>query len=599
MFNINALKKKIELSPIDESDLVRPKDFISTGVYSVNKIISGSIFKGVPTNRITTFYGESGCVPSSTKIYVAIKAEAEIVEFLESVENTSIFDKFFAALPIADKISILQDIGYSMASISRKTKLSRQTLYTLLNDNPSEQLKDRKENSSFYKISSFLRRNIYETSIRNVAEFYNKNIDFMVLTPVGFRKCSNLIDKGEKESIVLSAEGCKSTVVSVDHVMQLSDGKFDFAENILNTFSTNTPVLIKTTMGDKLITSMRRGGTIRMYDIEIDDECHTYYADGYVAHNSGKSLISAQLIINALKEKNYDMIFYIDTEGGVLYNKYEKSGIDMKKFMYISVSTIEECTTTLRNLYNDFEEQMKAAKSPDEVPKCMVVLDSLSGLVTNKVIDDATNGKVVQDMGLKAKLANTMVKSMMTIVMRTNCPLIVIAQAYDNPNAMGPQKYKEMNGGNGIKFCSHIVVQSSKSRKRQEDANKGIKGGDSYFSGNLIRYITYKNRIVKEGLEAPMFVDLNKGISKYAGLWDDAVRLGYIIQSGAWYTVPSYGGDKKFRRDAIENNDEMWNSFLNKMNEDFIRETAYGTGDAPVVSLNEDINEGLIQNEEN
>ena len=61
---------------------------------------------------------------------------------------------------------------------------------------------------------------------------------------------------------------------------------------------------------------------------------------------------------------------------------------------------------------------------------------------------------------------------------------------------------------------------------------------------------------MKEGLETTMYVDLNKGISKYAGLWDDAIRHGFIVQQGAWYTVPSYNPDKKYRKDDIADNDE-------------------------------------------
>ena len=50
----------------------------------------------------------------------------------------------------------------------------------------------------------------------------------------------------------------------------------------------------------------------------------------------------------------------------------------------------------------------------------------------------------------------------------------------------------------------------------------------------------------------------------------------------------SYDKDKKFRRDDIIDNEDMWNSFLKKMDEDFVRETAYGSGDAPVVNLAEE-----------
>lgn len=591
MFNIANLKKKIDhLESLDEETLITPKDYISTGNLAVNKILSGSMFRGIPSNRITTFYGESGCVPGTAKIYVITQLDSDIRDELKPIENRKIFEDFLDRIPISNRIFLLQDIGFKMSDISRRTRLSRQTIYTLQRSNSLVPIKDRKENSSYHKINALIIGNIFESKIQSVAKFYEWEKKFMVLTPVGFRHCSNLIDKGEKDCISIVADGCPSTSVSKDHVMQLSDGKFDFADNIMEQFNSNGEnIEIRTIFGNRKILNMTDAGLLRTYDIEIDDDCHTYYCDDVVAHNSGKSLIVSEIIVNALTKKNYDAVFYLDSEGGILYDKLVKAGIDKKKFYHIPVTTIEECTINLQQIYDDIEEQIEAAGGKEEkMPKVLVVLDSLSGLVTDKVITDAGNGKVVQDMGLAAKLRNTMIKAKMVTVMKTGCPLVVIAHAYDNMNAMGPQKFKEMSGGNGIRYASHIAVQSTKSRKRQEDANLGLKGGGSYYAANAIRYITFKNRLVKEGLETTMYVDLNNGISKYAGLWDDAIRLGYIVQQGAWYTVPSYSDPtKKFRKDDIAENDEIWNLFLEDMDKKFIKETAYGTGDAPVGDITE------------
>ena len=580
-FNLNSLKKKIAIQTLSESDLIDPKDYISTGNYAVNKIISGSMFKGIPSNRITTFYGESGCVPMNTKIYVLIKAAFDTNCMLKSISNIKVFEDFLKRIPIADKINMLVDVGYTVTDISRMTHVSRQTLYTLLRTNPSAPKRDRKDHSSFSKITNLVRRNVYETEIKNVADFYENNHEFMVLTPAGFRNCSNIIDKGEKESVVITVEDCEPTMVSLDHMIQLSNNKFDFAENVLTAFQNGQfNDEIKTLYGLRKLVDIKHGGLLKMCDIEIDDDCHTYYADNLVAHNSGKSLITSEIIINALNKKHYDAVFYLDSEGGILSGRFKKAfaGTDNEeKFNYITVDTVEACDEVLSKLYKDISDQCEAAGDDEEKkPKVLVVLDSLSGLVAEKFFTDAENGKVVQDMGVEAKLKNKMIKKRMTQVVRTGCPLVVINHAYDSMSAMGPQKFKEMSGGKGIGYASHIVVQSSKSKRRQEDAAKGLKAGDSYYSGNAIRYITYKNRLVKEGLEATMYVDLNKGISKYAGLWDDAIRLGFIVQSGAWYTVPKYSDpNKKFRRDDIAENDEIWNLFLKDMDEIFIKETQY------------------------
>lgn len=57
----NDLKKINELSEcMDDSEMGNISDYISTGSYSFNGILSGSIFKGIPVGRISSVLGESG-----------------------------------------------------------------------------------------------------------------------------------------------------------------------------------------------------------------------------------------------------------------------------------------------------------------------------------------------------------------------------------------------------------------------------------------------------------------------------------------------------------------------------------------------------------
>lgn len=586
MFNPTALKKKLELETLDESELIKPKSYISTGNLAVNKIISGSMFRGIPSNRITTFYGESGCLPATAKVWVLIHADFDSTDILRKMPRSKTIDRYLDTIPFAERVNLLLDIGFGMTEIAKRMGIARQSLYTAYRNNRVAPSKDRKSKSSWTRVNNLIKANIYSTELKNIKMFFDSKHDFLILTPAGFKRCSNLIEKGEKDSIKIETSSGYSTVVSCDHVMQLESGKFDFADNIMADFeSGNLKERIRTLLFNDSISSMRRNGTLEMYDIEIDDECHTYYADNIVAHNSGKSLIVSEIIINSLNKENYDAVFYLDSEGGVLHDKLMAGNIDTSKFFHLPVDTVENCMVTLQQIYNDIKSQIDSAGGDEsKMPKVLVVLDSLSGLVSSSVLTNAEQGKVVQDMGLEAKLKNKMIKSLMVTVMRTGCPLVVIAHSYANMNAMGPQKFQEMAGGNGIRYASHIVVQSTKSRKRQEDASLGLKGGGSYYSANAIRYITYKNRLVKEGLETTLYVDLNKGISKYAGLWDDAIRHGFIVQQGAWYTVPSYNPDKKYRKDDIADNDDVWNTFLPQLDEKFIKETAYGTGDAPIAA---------------
>jgi hypothetical protein len=44
---------------LNESTLSRVDDWIDTGSYALNAIISGSCFKGIPAGRVTVLAGES------------------------------------------------------------------------------------------------------------------------------------------------------------------------------------------------------------------------------------------------------------------------------------------------------------------------------------------------------------------------------------------------------------------------------------------------------------------------------------------------------------------------------------------------------------
>ena len=591
--SIKSFKKDFVLQPLNESSLMMPKSYISTGNYAVNKIISGSMFRGIPNNRITTFYGESGCVPFNAKVYILCKSNIEIAEEIDYVKDDTVFKDFFESTTPEEKINMLRAIGYTMGEISNIGGVSRTTIYQRYKDN--NVVHSNSNRSTVSKLNLLLRKNIYQVSIQGLKLLNYRKTRYLILTPYGFRRCGNVIDKGEKETYILSVVDCPTTSVSKDHLIEMADGTFEFAETIFINFSKlgDTEKKVKTIYGPRSIVSIREGGYERMCDLEIQDPHHAYFANDISGHNSGKSLIVSEIIINAIKSSNFDYIFYLDSEGGILSDKFTSclEEDELKKILHIPVETIEDCTVKIHKIYDEIKKQYYAAKGDEsKEPHVMVVLDSYSGLEPAAFAEKALQDKVAADMGVKAKMKNQMIKSLMMPVVITGCPLVMICHAYKSMSAMGPQKFNELSGGEGVKYASHIVVQSSKSRKRQEDANLGLKGGGSYYAGNLIRYITYKDRLVKEGLETTMYVDLNKGISKYGGLWDDAIRLGFIKQSGAWYQVPSWKEpEKKFRAAEIAENDEIWQTFLPQMDEIFKVETAYGNKEFSSTEQNSEV----------
>jgi len=50
-----------------------PTDWISTGNYALNYLISGDFNKGIPLGKVSVFAGESGCLPDSAKVMIRYK----------------------------------------------------------------------------------------------------------------------------------------------------------------------------------------------------------------------------------------------------------------------------------------------------------------------------------------------------------------------------------------------------------------------------------------------------------------------------------------------------------------------------------------------
>ena len=114
-----------------------------------------------------------------------------------------------------------------------------------------------------------------------------------------------------------------------------------------------------------------------------------------------------------------------------------------------------------------------------------------------------------------------------------------------------------------------------------ENEDKGL------YKGNRIRAFCVKNRVAKPCYEATMFIDFNNGIAKYDGLIEDAVKgwydenekgeeihTHYIDEVRGGYIVPSYS-DKRVTYKELISNDKIWDTFIDKFNEESIKHMQY------------------------
>ena len=291
---------------------------------------------------------------------------------------------------------------------------------------------------------------------------------------------------------------------------------------------------------------------------------------------SGKSLIAAHAVMNALKNNQVDVVYIFDSEGGTLVDFFRKEGVDLKKINHIPVASIEQCSVKMLQVYDELvkarQEYLEDPDNNDNI-RALCVLDSYGALAADKLVNDAVNkDKTAMDMGLGAKLKNNMMRGLMMRVVMSNATLLVINHAYQDPGAMFASKIQNMAGGKGIEFASHVILQCEKVFVKSTDTEflTGLESSDDnvgFYKGNKLKFFTVKNRICKPMFTAQVYLDFTSGISKYDGLIEDAVKLGFLQEVRGGYICDSYKQQTRITYKELVKNDKIWETFLENFND--------------------------------
>ena len=291
---------------------------------------------------------------------------------------------------------------------------------------------------------------------------------------------------------------------------------------------------------------------------------------------SGKSLIAAHAVMNALKNNQVDVVYIFDSEGGTLVDFFKKEGVDLKKSNHIPVASIEQCSVKMLQVYDELvkarQEYLEDPDNNDNI-RALCVLDSYGALAADKLVNDAVNkDKTAMDMGLGAKLKNNMMRGLMMRVVMSNATLLVINHAYQDPGAMFASKIQNMAGGKGIEFASHVILQCEKVFVKSTDTEflTGLESSNDnvgFYKGNKLKFFTVKNRICKPMFTAQVYLDFTSGISKYDGLIEDAVKLGFLQEVRGGYICDSYKQQTRITYKELVKNDKIWETFLENFND--------------------------------
>ena len=234
---------------------------------------------------------------------------------------------------------------------------------------------------------------------------------------------------------------------------------------------------------------------------------------------SGKSFLAYSVSKHA--QKSGYSIIYIDTEGALDLEDLPKFGVDnsLDKFRLIRSNKVEDVNILLTQLIDELKEQKMAGF---EIPKLLIVLDSLGQMASNKEKADLLKGDIKQDM-TKAKALGSMFRSINTDLGYLDIPFLVCNHTY---LTMDLFPISVIRGGNGLLYSASVIGFMSKSQLKtgqEDDMDLGA-------SGISVLFKTQKNRLAKPK-KIRFDISFANGMNPYTGL-DAFCRPEYMEQVG-------------------------------------------------------------------
>lgn len=286
--------------------------------------------------------------------------------------------------------------------------------------------------------------------------------------------------------------------------------KFEFSKvgSILDNIAKSVPILVEKEIKEKLFI------TTGVY--LLDAALSGRLLGGGIATNritafagesgSGKSFLCYSCAKHAQK-LGYSVI-YIDTEQAIDLEDLPKFGIDnsLDKFRLIRSNKVEDVNITLTKLVDELKEQKLAGY---ELPKLMIVLDSLGQMASNKEKEDLLKGDIKQDM-TKAKALGSMFRSINTDLGYLEIPLLVANHTYLTLDLFPQEK---LRGGNGLLYSASVIGFMSKSKLKTSEEDDMDLGA----SGITVLFKTAKNRLAKPK-KIRFDISFIHGMNPYTGL---------------------------------------------------------------------------------
>ena len=274
---------------------------------------------------------------------------------------------------------------------------------------------------------------------------------------------------------------------------------------------------------------------------------------------TGKTFFVLGMCKNFLDKNPDGGVIFFESESAITKEIIEERGIDSSRMVVMPVTTVQEFRHQALTVLEKYIEQSASVKKP-----LLLVLDSLGMLSTTKEITDTAEGKETKDM-TRAQIVKAAFRVLTLKLGKAKVPLIITNHTYDVIGSMFPQK--EMGGGSGLKYAASSIVYLSK--RKEKDGTEII--------GNIIHCKNYKSRLTKENKVVDVRLTYSKGLDRYYGLLDLALKHNIFKQVSTRIELPD--GSKAFGK-TINNDPKKYftKEILEQLDGVCSKEFKYGDG---------------------
>ena len=274
---------------------------------------------------------------------------------------------------------------------------------------------------------------------------------------------------------------------------------------------------------------------------------------------TGKTFFVLGMCKNFLDKNPDGGVIFFESESAITKDIIEERGIDSSRMVVMPVTTVQEFRHQSLTVLEKYIDQDAKEKKP-----LLLVLDSLGMLSTTKEIEDTQDGKETKDM-TRAQIVKAAFRVLTLKLGKAKVPLIITNHTYDVIGSMFPQK--EMGGGSGLKYAASSIVYLSK--RKEKDGTEII--------GNIIHCKNYKSRLTKENKVVDVRLTYSKGLDRYYGLLDLALKHNIFKQVSTRIELPD--GTKTFGK-TINNDPKKYftKEILEQLDGVCSKEFKYGDG---------------------